>query len=239
MWVSQVAGHPKVKLPSQDPSSTEDRARMTRHERQEGLQPLLHHQFRLQLPLRAAYCGTEVRTDAVGWPRMLNAVAEAHHRLHGDSKNVNLHPSSTAIEPSPPSPKVEHGPRLEAMEAGHKQHPAPSQANVREGLHHPAEALHHLSHHSPLRMGRRTWCRSTAAGRRASKLDESVRRQPTRSADGAASTASRRELGASSARAFSNIPEHSAGSRCSEHSTHAQKPATSSSNTNPTLPRYV
>jgi hypothetical protein len=210
MLVSQVAGHPRVKLPSPDPSPTEDRARMTRREWQEGLQSLLHHQFRLQL--QAAYCGTEVWTDTVGWPRMLSAVAEAHHRLHGASRNFNLRPSSTAIEPSPPSPKVEHGPGLEAnMKAEYRQHPAHPRANVREGLHRPAEALHRPSPHSPLRVDRCTdisTCWSTAAGRLVSKLDESVRRQPTQAADVAASTTSRRELGASSARAFSNNLEH-------------------------------
>ena len=35
-------------------------------EAEEGLQPPLHHQFRLQQPLRGAYCGTEVWTNAAG-----------------------------------------------------------------------------------------------------------------------------------------------------------------------------
>lgn len=209
MLMSQVAGHPRVKLPSPDPSPTEDRARLTRREWQEGLPFLLHHQFRLQRPCEqptVARRSGPIQSAGQG----CGAVAEAHHRLHGDSRNFNLHPSSIAIEPSPPNPKVEHGPRLEAnIKAEHTQHPAHPQANVREGLHHPAEALHH----SPpsRRMGRTDLgvCWSTAAGRLVSKLDESVRRQPAQAADVAPSTTSRRELGASSARAFQNNPERS------------------------------
>lgn len=77
-------------------------------EEEEGLQLPLHHQFRLQLLLRATYYGTEVWTDADGWPRMLSAVAEAHHRLHGDSRSCHtmmlgedlkqLHTQHTQIE---------------------------------------------------------------------------------------------------------------------------------------------
>ena len=140
---------------------------------------------------------------------MLSAVAEANHRLHGDSRNFSLRPSSTAVEPSSPSTKVQHDPRLEEnMKAEHIQHTAHPQANVREALHHPAEALHRPSPHSPLRVDRHTEGRSTAAVRLVSKLDERVRRQPTQAAEVAASTTSRRELGASSARAFRNNPEH-------------------------------
>lgn len=57
--------------------------------RKKGLQLLLHHQFRLQLPLRAAYYGTEVWTNTVGWPRMPKQLPRHITRLHGDSRSCH------------------------------------------------------------------------------------------------------------------------------------------------------
>jgi len=57
-------------IPADRPNQNGQRQRATTTEepavRRTRCRPSLHHQFRLQQPLRGAYCGTEVWTDAAG-----------------------------------------------------------------------------------------------------------------------------------------------------------------------------